>query len=189
MKIVIFGASGRTGGHLVRQGLDRGHAATSFMRNPAKMAVTHENLFIFKGDALNPRDVDDAVKGHDAVLSALGFTKGSPRMICTDATKNIISAMKKHGVKRLIAESAYGAGDTRNKGFYARLLWLIIRDRIRDKEEMERAIEGSGLEWVIARPVALTNNDKTGTYRAGPHLKLDFFPRVSRSDVADFMLN
>ncbi|MDA8324756.1 MAG: SDR family oxidoreductase, partial [Nitrospiraceae bacterium] len=99
------------------------------------------------------------------------------------------AVMKKYGVKRLIVESAYGAGNTRNKGFYARVLWLVIRDRIKDKEAMEREIEGSGLEWVLARPVALTEGEKTGSYRAGPDLKLGFFPKVSRADVADFMLS
>ncbi|MDA8089486.1 MAG: SDR family oxidoreductase [Nitrospiraceae bacterium] len=189
MKIVIFGASGRTGRHLVRQALDRGHAVTAFVRNPAKMDVSHENLSIFKGNVLHLGEVDAAVKEQDAVLSALGFTKGTPKTICADGLRNIIAAMKKHGVKRLIVESAYGAGNTRNKGFYARVLWLIIKDRILDKEEMEREIEGSGLEWVIARPVALTEGEKTGSYRAGLDLKLGFFPRVSRADVADFMLS
>ena len=189
MRIVIFGASGRTGRHLVRQALDRGHAVTAFVRNPAKMDVSHENLSIFKGDVLHTEEVDAAVTWQDAVLSALGLTKGSPKTICADGVKNIIAAMKKHGVKRLIVESAYGVGNTRNKVFYARVLWLIIKDRIKDKEAMEREIEGSGLEWVIARPVALTDGQKTGLYRAGLDLKLSFFPRVSRADVADFMLS
>ena len=189
MRIVIFGASGRTGRHLVKQALDRGHAVTAFARNPAKIGVSHENLSIFKGDVLHPGEVDAAVRGQDAVLSALGLTKGSPKTICADGIRNIIATMKRHGVKRLIAESAYGAGNTRNKGFYARVLWLIIKDRIKDKEEMEREIERSGLEWVIARPVALTDGERTGSYRAGTDLKLSFFPKVSRADVADFMLS
>ena len=153
------------------------------------MDVSHENLSIFKGDVLHTEEVDAAVTWQDAVLSALGLTKGSPKTICADGVKNIIAAMKKHGVKRLIVESAYGVGNTRNKVFYARVLWLIIKDRIKDKEAMEREIEGSGLEWVIARPVALTDGQKTGLYRAGLDLKLSFFPRVSRADVADFMLS
>lgn len=134
---------------------------TAFVRNPAKMDVSHENLSIFKGDILHTEEVDAAVTWQDAVLSALGLTKGSPKTICADGVKNIIAAMKKHGVKRLIVESAYGVGNTRNKVFYARVLWLIIKDRIKDKEAMEREIQGSGLEWVIARPVALTDGQKT----------------------------
>lgn len=189
MRIVIFGASGRTGRHLVRQALERGHFVTAFVRNPAKMDVSHENLSIFKGNVLHPEEVDAAVRGKDAVLSALGLTRGSPKTICADGIRNIISAMKKHGVKHLVVESAYGAGNTRSKGFYARVLWLIIKDRIKDKEEMEREIEGSGLEWVIARPVALTDGERTASYRAGADLKLSFSPRVSRADVADFMLS
>ncbi|MDA8388367.1 MAG: SDR family oxidoreductase [Nitrospiraceae bacterium] len=189
MKIVIFGASGRTGRHLVRQALDRGHAVTAFVRDPAKPGISHGNLSLFKGDALHPGEVEAAVKGREAVLSALGFSKGSPQTICADGIRHIISAMEKHGVKRLIAESAYGAGNTRKKGFYARLLWLLIKDRMRDKEEMERQIEGSGLAWVIARPVALTDGEKAGPYRAGPGLKPGLFPTVSRAGVADFMLS
>ena len=189
MRIVIFGASGRTGRHLVRQALDRGHAVTAFVRNPAKIGISHKNLSLYKGDVFHPGEVEAAIKGHDAVLSALGFTKGSPKTICADGIRNIMTAMKKNGVKRLVVESAYGAGSTRNKDFYARVLWLIIKDRIKDKEEMEREIERGGLEWVIARPVALTDGERSGSYRAGADLKLSFFPRVSRADVADFMLS
>lgn len=188
MEIIVFGASGRTGKHLVRQGLERGHSVTAFVRDPAKIGITHENLKVFKGDVLNPADVSPAMMDKDAVLAALGFSKGSPETICADGTKNMIAAMTKYGVKRLVVESAYGAGDTRNRDFYARAL-LIIRSRIIDKEEMEKAIEASGLDWVIARPVALTDGGKTGHYRAGMDLNLNFFPRVSRADVADFMLN
>ena len=64
--------------------------------------MSHESLVAFKGDVLNPEEVDAAVKGHDAVLSALGFTKGSPKTICADGIRNIMTAMKKYGVKRLL---------------------------------------------------------------------------------------
>ncbi|MEJ2182393.1 MAG: SDR family oxidoreductase [Nitrospirota bacterium] len=188
MNIAVFGASGRTGRHLLKQGLERGHAVTAFVRNPARLRIAHDNLSVVQGDVLHPAEVEAAVKGRDAVLSALGLSKGSPKTICADGTGNIISAMKRHGVKRLVVQSAFGAGETRKRGLYARLLWILIAPRMKDKEAMEAAVRESGLQWVIVRPVRLTDGPETGSYRTGTRLKPGPFPKVSRADVADFML-
>jgi hypothetical protein len=95
--------------------------------------------------------------------------------------------MKGSNVNRLIVESAYGAGNTQ-KGFYGNLLWVVIRGRIQDKVIMEKAVEQSGLDWIIARPVWLTNGPLTGAYRVGFDMPVDMLPKISRADVADWML-
>ena len=136
---------------------------------------------------MNPLDVEAAVKGQDAVVSALGVSGRAPITICSEGTKNIISAMKDDGVKRLIVESAYGTGDTR-RGFYGNATWMLIASRIKDKELMEKTVAECGLDWIIARPVYLTNGPRTGSYRVGLDLSVSLWPKISRADVADFML-
>jgi putative NADH-flavin reductase len=187
MKILIFGATGGTGRAMVEQALEQGHQVTAFVRNPSKLAIKDAKLSVIQGDAMNPSQVEEAVKGQDAVISALGVSRGAPLDICSRGTKNIIEAMKKHSISRLVVESAYGTRETR-KGFYAKSLWIMIRDRIQDKELMEKLIEESGLDWIISRPVWLTSGPKRGNYRHGINLSVKFWPTVSRADVADFMI-
>ncbi len=90
-----------------------------------------------QGDAIDASKVEDAVNSHDAVISALGVSRHTPLTICSEATKNIIAAVKKNGVKRIIVESAYGAGNAR-KGFYGTIVRMLIGSRIKDKEVMEK---------------------------------------------------
>lgn len=186
MKIVIFGASGATGRYLVEQALEQRHEVIAFVRNPSKLQIKHEKLSTIKGDVRNQEDVNRAIAGGQAVLSALGVKPGV-KPVSAEGVRNIIFAMKKHHVHRLIVESAFGAGDTK-KGFYGRTLWFIINPLMRDKEDMESAIEASGLDWTIVRPTALTNGKKTGSYQSGVGISVGIFPKISRADVADFML-
>ncbi len=191
MKIAIFGATGGTGQALVKQALEKGHRVTVLVRNPEKVEIKHANLLIVKGDVLDAVSVEKAVAGHDAVLVALGVKPPSKAKVVGPGTKNIIEAMKKHGIKRLIVESAMFMDDTvRKNSFLISLLTKTFMKGIyADKLVQEVAVRESGLEWVIVRPVGLANGPKTEIYRFGEGLKLKgLFPMVSRADVADFML-
>ena len=95
--------------------------------------------------------------------------------------------MKNKNVRRLVVESAYGAGDTK-QGFYGNLLWIVIPTRIKDKDVMEKIVSETTLDWVIPRPVHLTNGPRTGTYRSGFVIPVGMCPRISRADTAEFML-
>ncbi|MGH9492834.1 MAG: NAD(P)-dependent oxidoreductase [Terriglobales bacterium] len=107
-------------------------------------------------------------------------------------TKNIVQAMERHGVQRLVCESSLGVGDSRGRlGVFHNLflLPLFLRNVFADKAVQEQIIRASGLVWVIVRPTALTNGPRKGVYRAGADIGHWFFPtKISRSDVADFML-
>ena len=186
MKIAIFGAAGKTGQQLVQQALERGHLVTAFVRHP--LEIKHDNLKQIEGDALNGADVEKAVVGQDAIVSALGFARRSSRNVCEVGVKNMISAMNKHGVKRLIVESAYGVFQHRFAGFYPMFTWLVVFTRMLDKEKMETVVKQSNLDWVIVRPVSLTNGGKRGKYHIGINWTMIFWPIISRADVADFML-
>ena len=193
MNIVIFGASGGTGRELVRQALARGHAVRAFVRNPPALAMGHANLKIVKGDVMDYGSVEEAIKGTEAVLSALGVRALGKSRILSDGTKNIIRAMEKFGVKRFICESSLGVGDSRGQvGFLFDyiLVPLFLRNIFKDKEVQERCIQESRLDWIIVRPARLTDGPRTGVYRSGFSAgERSIKGKISRADVADFMLD
>lgn len=114
------------------------------------------------------------------------------RTTLSDGTKNIVKAMQRFGVGRLICESSLGVGDSKGSLgllYTYFLIPLFLRGLFADKEVQERIIRDSGLDWVIVRPAALTNGPRTGRYRHGQNVGHWFFTgKISRSDVADFML-
>jgi putative NADH-flavin reductase len=190
-KIAVFGAAGRTGRNIVEQGLSRGYEVTAFVHRTKNGLVEGEKLLnIVSGDVLNFDDVERAVTGQDGVLSALGRGT-SPRAITFPGTKNIVDAMEKTGPKRLVVESALGAGNSMSKisfldRFFVRE--VMLRSSFRDKDMMEEYVEKSNLEWTIVRPPRLTDGPRHGSYRAGEHIPLNIASGISRADVADFML-
>lgn len=145
---------------------------------------------VYDGDVLNPIDVERAVAGQDAVLSALGRgTSSGP--VTYRGIKNIVDAMKKLEVQKLIVESAFGAGESaREMSFLDRVFvrGLVLRSAFRDKDFMESYVESSGLKWTIVRPPRLTDGAHRGTYRAGERIPLNIASGISRADVAEFML-
>ncbi len=193
MNILIIGATGGTGRELTGQALDQGHHVTAFVRNPEKIRLKHERLVVVKGDVLNYETVELAVKGKDAVLCALGHKRWFiPSKILSQGVENIIRAMEKHGVRKLVCETSLGVGDSVGRlGLYYSLfvIPIIVFFYFRDKGRQERLIRKSDLDWIIVRPGQLTNGKKRGTYRHGE--KIGSFittVRISRADVADFML-
>ena len=114
MKLLIIGATGGTGRELVKQALAGGHLVTALVRNPGKLKITHPGLRILKGNVLDRSVIEEAVAVQDAVLSALGHKKFFIyTSILSEGTKNIISAMEKHQVKRLICITSLGINDSR----------------------------------------------------------------------------
>lgn len=191
MKLVVFGATGATGRELVGLALEQGHAVTAFARDPAKLGLSHPNLSVIRGDVLDPASVQRAVHGQEAVLCTIGA--GAKRgTLRADGTRNIAGAMEKAGVRRLVCQSSYGVGDTRDKlSFLLKyvLVPLVLRHAFADHEAQERVIRQSRLDWTIVRPVGLVKGPKTGIYRHG-NLGAAAPARatISHADVAEFML-
>lgn len=188
--IIIFGATGTIGRRLVEQALEKGYTVTAFVRDPAKFDLKHANLKTFKGDVLNGISVEKAIDEQTAGICALGA--GSKGVIRSEGTKNIIQAMEKAGVKRLICLSSLGVGDSRET---LNFLWkyimfgLLLRKAYADHGRQENYVMQSNLDWTIVRPAAFTDGNLTGNYKHGSlggdkTIKL----KVSRADVADFML-
>jgi putative NADH-flavin reductase len=188
MNVTLFGATGATGRHLLDQALAADHHVTALVRNPAALTATHARLRVVQGDVQDPDRVAAAIAGQEAVLSALGTNQRGPVTLCTDGIANILAAMVRHGARRLVALSAYGAADSHDGRLYNRLLWLLQKEKMRDKEQMEELIRQSGVVWTIIRPPALTNGPRTGRYRVGPDLRMTVASRIARADVADCMV-
>lgn len=192
MKLVIFGASGRTGRPLVEQALQAEHDVVAFVRDPARLPLAHERLQVVQGNVLDAAQVAQAIAGADAVLSALGHTKGSPDTLQTIATEHIVKAMHMHGVKRLISLTGAGVRDPQDQPklidrVIRGLLVLLQRNVLRDAEQHAEVIRRSGLEWVIVRGPRLNEGPHTGTYRVG-YIGKNSGTLASRADIADFML-
>jgi putative NADH-flavin reductase len=191
MKVVVFGPTGGTGRQLLIQGLAAGHEVTAFTRN-AGAVEARARLTVMAGDPRDAQAVARAVAGRDAVLCALGGRPWRRReQVCSSAMPVIARAMAQAGVRRVVAISTFGAGDTRpHVGWLARtlLFGLVLRSEVADKEAMEQQLSASGLEWTVVRVGLLTDDPGRGTWRAADDGSIRGMGRVARADVAAFML-
>lgn len=193
LRLLIVGATGGSGRQLVQQALALGHEVTALVRTPEKLGIQHANLRIVKGDVLDYASVESAMQGQDAVLSALGHTRFfGPSNILSEGTRNILRAMQRCRVPRFICESSLGVGNAAGRlGPIATLLFvpLLLPFYFWDRVRQEKLIEESDLDWVIVRPSTLTNGSARGSYPHGLNVGSYILPtRISRADVADFML-
>ncbi|TMV07961.1 SDR family oxidoreductase [Ruegeria sediminis] len=191
MKIIVFGATGTVGRLAVTRMLDEGHDVTAFARWPERLGERSPRLTLVAGDALNPKDVDAAVQGHDVVVVALGAGASRKSVIRSQGTLNIIRAMHRHGVRRLICQSTLGAHESWSNlnFFWKRIMFgFLLRPAFRDHELQENLVQASGLDWTIVRPGAFTDGPASGAYKEGfkpsdRSLRL----KISRADVAGFL--
>jgi len=192
MKLTIFGSTGPTGQKVVKQALEQGHDVTAFARSPEKFDQKHEKLKVIKGDVLDYASVEGAIRGQDAVLCTIGLPPTAKSNLRANGTKNIIRAMEKTGVRRFICQSSDGVGDSRERlpFLYKYLLVpFMLRRVFADHELQEEHIKKSRLDWIIARPAALTNGEHTGSYQKGYNGENKTVThKISRADTADFML-
>ena len=189
----MVGATGGTGREVVTQSLSKGHDVTAFVRDPRKITSPDSRLRVVVGSATD----DDgalarAMRDQDVVVSALG-RRNSFRSsgLISRSMRAIVPAMESQGVQRLIVVSAYGVGDSsRDAPLLPRLMYrLLLRDIFADKKVGEDYLRRSDLDWTLVYPVALTSGPRTGKYRVGERLEMrGILPRISRADVADFIL-
>jgi len=192
MKLAIFGAAGRTGIPRVQQALEGGNDVVALVRAPSKLSIRNERLTVVQGDVAHLADVERAVQGVDAVLSVLGHVKGSEPDILTQAIRNIITAMDKYDMKRLVSLSGASVYAPQDK---PKLVNRLIKfytmattgSLLKDAEQHFMVIQNSDVEWVVVRGPILNEGPHTGTYRVG-WTGVNTGIRVSRADIADFML-
>lgn len=191
MKLVVLGATGGTGLELVRQAMERGHSVTAFVRSPERLGAFRDRITVKQGDLLNHAELERVIQGHDAVLSGFG-----PRVPVAKADANLLqrfavalaSAMIHAGVRRVVLESV--AFLFRNSIVPpAYLLGRLFFPRVvADASAMERVFGESDLDWTMVRPPELTEKPYSGKYRAREGHLPRFGFKISRADVADFMI-
>ncbi|OGA56284.1 MAG: flavin reductase [Betaproteobacteria bacterium RIFCSPLOWO2_12_FULL_62_58] len=192
MNILIVGATRGIGRQLLEQALISGHTVTALVRNPQRLATRHERLKVVKGDILDSDSVARAMAGQGAVCCTIGVKAPWPRVtVFSEGTRNVLQAMKKAGVKRLICVTGIGAGDSKGHGgfLYDRIFTpLLLKPAYADKDRQESLIKASDVDWTIVRPGFLTNGPLTRNYRMLTDMTGVTAGWISRADVAHFIL-
>jgi putative NADH-flavin reductase len=185
MKLFVIGATGRTGREVVQQALVRGHRVTAFVRSPENIVLKNERLSVLKGNATAEIQLFEAMRNHDAVISTLGPREiFKPSFLLNESAVATSRAMQRAGVKRVVVLSAAA----HFPGIPNRIASFILRNHMRDSLAMEKIVQANGLDWTIARPPRLTQEDSVN-YRSceGAAPRMGF--TLSRKAVAAFMLD
>lgn len=193
MKILVIGASGPLGLEVVKMAAERSFSVSAFVRSPETFKEISSAVNLIKGDVFDLKSLEQAMVGQDAVISTFG-TKliRKPTTLLSDGTKNIIKAMESSGVPRFVCITGIGAGNSKGHGgfLYDKILEpFLLHEIYNDKTRQEEVIRKSQLEWTIVRPAILTNGPKTENYRIANDLSGFTATKISRKDVADFLLN
>ena len=197
MKVTIFGATGFSGREILAEALKQGHEVTILVRDASKVQIRHENLIILEGNVLDPQAVASVLHHQEAVIQCLGVGgkgDGKPTTFISDATKVIVDEMQKQNIRRLIAMSNVGAGNSIafQPWFFTKIIlpyfmkWLKVI--IEDKNRMEPIIMNSSLDWTIVRCPNIVGKPAKGTCNAtldGKGLKLS----IALPDLSKFMVD
>ncbi|MGH1365357.1 MAG: NAD(P)-dependent oxidoreductase [Calditrichia bacterium] len=187
-RIVVFGATGKTGRHVWQQALEQGHEVTVFVRSPQKIEHTDAKLHIVQGDVFDAEVVANAVANHDTAIVCLGSTSLSDKTTLTIGSKNVIDGMVRHNVGRLVILSAAGVTESWVQiGWLSRILFkTMLRNVFADHHTQEALIKESPLDWTIVRAAILKDEPTTGDYTVSNTAKVS---HINRADVADFLVN
>jgi len=199
MKILILGASGGCGRWLVRLAIERGMEVRALVREQTPFDEP-DGVELLRGDVLKSSVLDQALDGCAVIASALGVKRrhawnpwsrvDSPREFTTAVTRLLLSAMPRHEITRLVCISAGGVADS-FAGTHPIIRWMIRHSNMaasyQDLEQMELLLGATPLDWLAVRPTTLTPGAPSGRARSTDRYRL--FSRVSRSDVAAYMLD
>ncbi len=168
MHVLLIGATGRTGGEILPRLLAAGHTVTALVRRPEAITTTHEHLVVMPGGVRDPALVDHAVQGQDAVICAFGPHALGKDDIQEVLMRNLVAAMTKRGVKRLVNLSAWGAQDTQKpiSPLQVMLQGVLLRNIFADKNRGETALFASALDYVNVCPGRLLNTPARGGVQA-----------------------
>jgi putative NADH-flavin reductase len=192
MKIAIIGASRGIGAELLKATIKDSHEVTALVRDPAKLNASISGLKVIKGDILDPSSVATAIAGQEAICICIGIPPTrKPVDVFSRGTQNILDVIGKESNPKLILVTGIGAGDSKGHGgfFYDRILNpLLLATNYADKDRAESIVKASNIDWLIVRPGFLTNDPCTGKYRVIDNLSGVTAGKISRADVANFIL-
>jgi uncharacterized protein YbjT (DUF2867 family) len=190
--MLIIGATGGTGRHVVTQALELDEKVRVLVRRPEEASSFEPSVEVIVGDVLDPVILAAALEGESGVISALGVRLGEPvgttRSVGTSA---LMAAMISAGVSRIVEVSAVGVGSSRaNQTLTARLLWpsIVGKERLAEASKAEDAIAASTLEWTVIRAPRLIDGQVTGRLHVGVEGRLPLSAQVTRGDLASALL-
>ena len=197
MRFTVFGATGGTGVQVVRRALDAGHEVTAVVRDPAGLpGEVRACADVVQADVMDPGAIEEAVKGRDAVITAIGTRDGRrPTSVCADSTRSIAEAMRAGGAERFVLTSASGLyagpGDDPLTRFVVKPLVLgpLLKHAFTDMRAAEALTRDSGLAWTIVRPPRLTDGPGNGRYRKAADRNVLGGLSIARTDLATALLD
>lgn len=201
MKILVLGATGRTGKHVVDEALRKGHELVCLVRRPEAIRQRHKQLTVLQGSPERIADLEKALQDCEAVLSVLNISRNSdfpwsrlrtPKTLLSEVMTNLIKLSNQHAIRRVVVCSAWGVSDTK-RFLPSWFVWLIEHSNVgfayRDHERQEEILMKSSLPWTIVRPTGLTNSKRNQnviqSYNNDP--KPNF--TISRRSVAKYLVD
>lgn len=186
MRVIVFGATGKTGRHVCRAGVGQGHRVTAFGRSVERL--DQPGLDIFKGDVFDGDSVAEAVVAHDAAIVCLGSTGLRDKSTLSTGTKAVVDAMVEHDVERLVVMSAAGVGESWEQiPLSSKVLFrTMLRNVFSDHEAQETVVRLSPLDWTIVRPAVLKDDPGTGSYVV---TNSGSITKITRADVATCLVD
>lgn len=186
LRITVFGATGRMGHLLVRQGLDAGHSITAYARNPERLQIDHPNLSVLAGQLDNDEAILAAVQRADAVIEGVGSV--------SDGTRRIVAAVEESSARRLVVVSTCSVPDPHDlpDAKFKALAKFVKTAAPGPYQEVRRAAEivrASGLDWTLVRVAKLNDKNAAGQIRAGYYGHGVVRLSITRTDMAAFLLD
>jgi len=193
-KIIVFGATGGTGRLVVERALQLGHQVTVVIRNPDAFNIRHQSLEIIKGDVLQPLTFENAIREKNVVVSCLGTQKREPTTVYSEGARNIMKAMQKEDINRIMCLSAAAVVVPSNSSLLMKfviknILQRLFKHSYADMLIMEKMLSESNLNWTVIRPPWLRDSKHSGKYRTAINEHLGNLSKISRADLADYIVN
>jgi len=189
INVMVLGAAGRTGRLIVAEALHAGHQVTAAVRNPASLPAA-PRLRVERADVRDADSLRAVIKGQDAVVCAIGPSGRKANNLYSDCARATVSAMQANGVERLLAMTSVGVrhDDPHHSWWYRGLIRPIGADLYADMATMEQIVRDSDLDWTFVRPTYLQDREPTGSYRATDNCTPKGGWRITRTDVARFIV-
>ena len=191
MNLLVIGAAGKTGKLVVERAIAAGHTVTALVRNAGSYQAPAGGVRVIGGDAADPAALAAAVAGQQAVVDTVGGKTPYRRTTLEQSiARAVVAAVHQHGVRRIIAVSALGVGDSvRQSSFFFRhvVLPTFLRGSTKDKAAMEQEIRQAGVDFIIVRPAVLNDHPATGRTRVFEGTEKA--NKITRADVAQFVVD
>lgn len=192
LRILVIGGTSGIGLETVKLALARGHSVTAMARRPERMSLAHERLDVVKGDVQDLGSVKATLADNDTVVFAVGIgPTRKPVSVFSQGIANVHEAMRDLGVRRIIAVTGIGAGNSRGHGgfIYDNITQpLFLKTNYADKDRAEALILESDTDWTIVRPGLLNDDAAETQYRVISDMQGITSGDISRADVAHFIL-